>query len=116
RREPAMEAASLEEVRRSIELLEALVADPTLTAGLSEEERIRLMTAAGRLSRPARLERIAVARTVRKERRKRALHDFQPPLDIVDGAARILDPLISGLLAGTHLYGKFFKDYCPSTW
>jgi NAD(P)-dependent dehydrogenase (short-subunit alcohol dehydrogenase family) len=67
------EAASLEEIKRSIELLEALVADPTLTTGLSEEERIRLMSAAGRLSRPAKLERIAVARTVRKERRKRAL-------------------------------------------
>src|SRR5262245_40503441 len=67
------ETASLEEIRRSIELLETLVADPTLTTGLTEEERIRLMAAAGRLSRPARLERIAVARTVRKERRKRAL-------------------------------------------
>ena len=30
------EAASIEEIRQSIELLEALVADPTLTTGLTE--------------------------------------------------------------------------------
>jgi len=48
--------------------------------------------------------------------RKRDEHDFQPPLDIVDGAARICDPFFSGLLTGEHLYGKFLKDYKPSSW
>jgi NAD(P)-dependent dehydrogenase (short-subunit alcohol dehydrogenase family) len=48
--------------------------------------------------------------------RKREVHDFQPPLDIVDGAARILDPLFSGLSTGIHASGMFFKDYQPSTW
>ncbi|HEX7664248.1 MAG TPA: SDR family NAD(P)-dependent oxidoreductase, partial [Polyangiaceae bacterium] len=32
--------------------------------------------------------------------RKRDVHDFEPPLDIVDGAARICDPFFSGLLTG----------------
>lgn len=75
-RPPKLEGASdiaIEELRRSIEVLEALVANPALMAGLTDAERIRLMTASGRLSRPARLERIAVARTLRKERRKIAL-------------------------------------------
>jgi len=48
--------------------------------------------------------------------RKQAVHDFQPPLDVVDGAARILDPLFSGLRSGVHASGVFFKDYQPSSW
>jgi NAD(P)-dependent dehydrogenase (short-subunit alcohol dehydrogenase family) len=48
--------------------------------------------------------------------RKQAVHDFEPPLDVVDGAARILDPIYDGLKTGKHAYGKFFKDYRVSTW
>ncbi len=48
--------------------------------------------------------------------RKKDELDFQPPLDVVDGAARICDPLFSGLLTGQHLWGKFLKDYKPSSW
>lgn len=48
--------------------------------------------------------------------KKRDLHDFQPPLDIVDGAARICDPFFSGLLTGEHVFGKFLKDYKPTGW
>lgn len=48
--------------------------------------------------------------------RKQRDHDFQPPLDIVDGAARICDPFFSGLLTGVHLSGKFLKDYAPTAW
>jgi NAD(P)-dependent dehydrogenase (short-subunit alcohol dehydrogenase family) len=49
------------------------------------------------------------------ERKKQEL-DFQPPLDVVDGAARVCDPFFSGLLTGVHLSGKFLKDYKPSSW
>lgn len=42
--------------------------------------------------------------------------DFQPPLDIVDGAARICDPFFNGLLTGDHVFGKFLKDYTPTEW
>ncbi len=49
-------------------------------------------------------------------RRKQERHDFQPPLDIVDGAARICDPFFSGLLTGEHVWGKFLKDYRASAW
>ena len=48
--------------------------------------------------------------------RKQREADFQPPLDIVDGAARICDPFFSGLLTGEHVFGKFLKDYKPVPW
>ena len=54
---------------------------------------------------------------VRARRRARSEElGFQPPLDIVDGAARVLDPFLAGLNSGEHAYGKFFKDYQPSNW
>ena len=49
-------------------------------------------------------------------KRKEELHDFQPPLDIVDGAARVMDPLFDGINTGKHWSGKFLKDYRPISW
>ncbi|WP_378187834.1 SDR family NAD(P)-dependent oxidoreductase [Aquimarina sp. W85] len=49
-------------------------------------------------------------------KRKIEVHDFQPPLDIVDGAARVMDPLIDGINTGKHWSGKFLKDYFPIDW
>ncbi|MEJ7730390.1 MAG: SDR family oxidoreductase [Polyangiaceae bacterium] len=48
--------------------------------------------------------------------RKTEEHGFHPPLDIVDGAARICDPIFSGFLTGVHAWGRFFKDYLPVRW
>jgi NAD(P)-dependent dehydrogenase (short-subunit alcohol dehydrogenase family) len=41
---------------------------------------------------------------------------FSPPLDIIDGAARIVDPIFAGRLTGTHVWGQFLKDYKPAPW
>ncbi|MFD9075950.1 SDR family NAD(P)-dependent oxidoreductase [Streptomyces lasiicapitis] len=40
---------------------------------------------------------------------------FHAPLDLVDGAARVYDPVVRGE-AGEDLYGVFLKDYKPGKW
>ena len=48
---------------------------------------------------------------------KMRLHEagFHAPLDLVDGAARVYDPIVRGE-QGEDLYGCFLKDYRPTSW
>ena len=64
---------SLDEVRRCIALLEAIVADRALLADVPAADRQALMIAAGRVSRPARHE----ARRLVKEFRRRKKQQLQ---------------------------------------
>ena len=48
--------------------------------------------------------------------RKIVEHRFAPPLDALDGAARIVDPIVSGANTGAHVWGQFLKDYKPTSW
>ncbi|WP_254407526.1 SDR family NAD(P)-dependent oxidoreductase [Streptomyces sp. GMY02] len=40
---------------------------------------------------------------------------FHAPLDLIDGAARVYDPIVRGE-SGEDLYGCFLKDYAPANW
>jgi len=44
-----------------------------------------------------------------------AAEGWHAPLDLVDGAARVYDPIVRGE-AGEDLYGHFLKDYAPAPW
>jgi NAD(P)-dependent dehydrogenase (short-subunit alcohol dehydrogenase family) len=52
-----------------------------------------------------------IAERVREE------HGFYPPLDIIDGAARVYDPIARGCNSDEEpLFGFFLKDYRPYPW
>jgi NAD(P)-dependent dehydrogenase (short-subunit alcohol dehydrogenase family) len=49
------------------------------------------------------------------EKLRIAAEGWHAPLDLVDGAARVYDPIVRGE-AGEDLYGCFVKDFQPSPW
>jgi NAD(P)-dependent dehydrogenase (short-subunit alcohol dehydrogenase family) len=49
------------------------------------------------------------------EKLRIAAEGWHAPLDLVDGAARVYDPVVRGE-AGEDLYGHFLKDFEPSPW
>ena len=44
-----------------------------------------------------------------------AAEGFKAPLDLVDGAARVYDPIVRGE-SGEDVHGVFLKDYVASPW
>lgn len=52
-----------------------------------------------------------------KKTRLQETRNFYPPLDAIDGMARIYDPIVQGIENSTlPLYGHFLKDYVPYPW
>ena len=49
------------------------------------------------------------------EKLRIAAEGWHAPLDLVDGAARVYDPVVRGE-AGEDVYGVFLKDYAPGRW
>ncbi len=45
-----------------------------------------------------------------------AEHNFQTPLDELDAAARVVDPIIAGVAEGIRPFGQFIKDYVETEW
>lgn len=43
-------------------------------------------------------------------------HNFQTPLDEIDAASRILDPIFNGLKSKKPQFGVFYKDYHETEW
>lgn len=50
-----------------------------------------------------------------QEKLRIAAEGWHAPLDLVDGAARVYDPIVRGE-AGEDMFGCFVKDYAPSPW
>src|SRR5579883_1648854 len=67
-----MAELTVEELARCVEILESIVADRTRIASAPEELRVALMIAAGRVSRPSRLELTKKAKAIRKIKREQA--------------------------------------------
>ena len=80
-------------------------------------------TAAGELARRHRIYMNAVDTgwvtdenpLVRAKKNAETLH-FETPIDEIDAAARILDPIFSRIRGDNPLYGKFLKDYKETEW
>lgn len=53
-----------------------------------------------------------------KAERKREVEQFYPPLDALDGAARVYDPIARGINEpdAEPFWGVFLKDYTPHPW
>lgn len=52
-----------------------------------------------------------------KSQRMEQEQDFYPPLDVIDGMARIYDPIATGINSlEIPLFGHFLKDYFPYPW
>lgn len=43
-------------------------------------------------------------------------YKFQVPLDCLEGAMRVIDPIYQGVNNKAYIFGKFLKDYQESVW
>ena len=43
-------------------------------------------------------------------------HNFQTPLDEIDAAARVVDPVLAAANGAAPVHGQFLKDYAQTEW
>ncbi|HLX63550.1 MAG TPA: SDR family NAD(P)-dependent oxidoreductase, partial [Planctomycetota bacterium] len=105
---------SAEELRRCAEILDALVEDRGLLAQLSKEERKKLLTAAGRVSRPERDEERRLRRTFKKvhKHQKRSADraaNAKTGIRVARDAAVFVAPQLEATARPEHAYRELKK-------
>ena len=79
---PALEGPTfVSRARDAISLLEAIVADRALLANLSQEERKKLLAAAGQISRPDAMERRQFVKATKRQRKAARVQREEAVLD-----------------------------------
>ena len=51
-----------------------------------------------------------------EHKNKNRLQGVVPPLDVIDGASRVLAPIFDAINGEEVVYGKFLKDYREVAW
>jgi hypothetical protein len=122
----AVGVVSEDDFEARVRVLRAIEADRSHLTRLTREQRRELLTTTRTTSAPdfvqdgIHMNAVDTGWVTDEDPAVHAVRkaelSFSPPLDIVDGAARIVDPIFVGRLTGEQVWGQFLKDYKPAPW